>query len=347
MNEDQEIANQPDSPRQDRPEHRRWLGWLAAGLALEICLLTVGVGAWWLRYRYLANEEPAVPIAAAPTTVSPRNPNPPTATGELSITLPATVAPATETSRPQPTLTASPTALINPPTGKIVFTCFDGAYDQICLMNADGSNRLQLTDDPATNFYPSLSPDGNQIVFSSRLDGNFEIHIMNSDGTGRQALTDGIGNLYAPEISPKGNRIVFTAASGSQQSIWVMKLDGSNPHPLENDSGADIDPTWSPTAAQIAFASARDGDTRLYIMNADGSNPHPLPGNIRIGGRSSWSPDGQSLAYYAGSRGAHEIYQVDIDGKNQTQLTGWRRQPGAQLFTRWALAGIYFISGWE
>src|SRR5512146_134861 len=38
-----------------------------------------------------------------------------------------------------------------PPTGKIVYTCFVNQIDQICLMNADGSGRKQLTNFEATS----------------------------------------------------------------------------------------------------------------------------------------------------------------------------------------------------
>src|SRR4029079_16416106 len=46
------------------------------------------------------------------------------------------------------------------PSGKIVFACYINQIDQICIMNADGTGRKQLTNFPATAFYPSLSPDG-------------------------------------------------------------------------------------------------------------------------------------------------------------------------------------------
>src|SRR5262245_43160294 len=46
------------------------------------------------------------------------------------------------------------------PSGKIVFTCYINQIDQICIMNAAGTGRKQLTNFPATAFYPSLSRDG-------------------------------------------------------------------------------------------------------------------------------------------------------------------------------------------
>jgi len=92
----------------------------------------------------------------------------------LSTTLPDDVTPTLSILNPTPfpTLTAAPQETIpvlppvggnfgnSPPTGKIVFTCFVDQIDQICLMNADGSERKQLTNFDATTFYASLSSDG-------------------------------------------------------------------------------------------------------------------------------------------------------------------------------------------
>jgi TolB protein len=209
-----------------------------------------------------------------------------------------------------------------PPGGKIVYTCFDGNFDQICIMSANGTDKKQLTYYSATSFYPSLSPDGKWVVFSSRVDGNFEIYLMDTMGKNIQQLTNDIGNLFAPEISPKGNRIAFTHESGGYQSIWVMKINGQNPHPLFESSGFDIDPTWGPTSMVLAFASGVEGKTNLFLVNADGKKIRPvLKNGITIGGRSSWSPDGQRLAYYAGESGNRNIFIVDIDGNENKQVT--------------------------
>src|ERR1051325_7193083 len=87
-------------------------------------------------------------------------------------------------------------------SGKIVFTCFVNQIDQVCLMNADGSERKQLTQENATSFYASLSFDGDTIYFVSRRTGSFEIYSMNTRGNGLRRLTKNIGSVYAPERSP-------------------------------------------------------------------------------------------------------------------------------------------------
>ena len=56
-------------------------------------------------------------------------------------------------------------------------------------MNADGAGLMRLTDNPATDYAPSWSPDGRRIAFHSSRDGHSEIYVMNSDGTGVAKLT--------------------------------------------------------------------------------------------------------------------------------------------------------------
>ena len=203
-----------------------------------------------------------------------------------------------------------------PPSGKIAFACYIKQIDQICLMNADGTGRQQLTSFQATAFYPSIAPDGQTVYFSARQNAGFEIFSMNIDGGGIKQLTKNIGSLYAPELSPNGERILFT---NNGNGLWVMKPDGKNPHPITNKD--DIDPTWSPNGKLISFASSRIGARQLFVMNVDGSNITQVTNLDNMGGRSTWSPDGTRLAFYRGLAGDHNIYIINMDGTGLVQLT--------------------------
>ena len=64
----------------------------------------------------------------------------------------------------------------------------DGNFE-IYVMNADGSNQTNLTNDPAGDLAPIWSPDGSRIAFASSRDGNPEVYVMNADGSGLANLT--------------------------------------------------------------------------------------------------------------------------------------------------------------
>lgn len=268
-----------------------------------------------------AGEATETPTATAqPTATTTPTHTPTTAPTETATAIPT----ATTTPLPTKTPTITPIPLIHtgPPTGRIVFTCFVNNIDQICTMDADGRNQQQLTFTQATNFYASWSPDGQQIIFSSRRDGNFELYLMNSDGSNQRRITQNLGSLYAPAISPDGRLVAFTAASGGVQNIWVMNLDGTNARPLTDTGTNNVDPVWSPDGTQIAFASDRSGEFAHYIIHVDGSNLRQIRADVpEIGGRSDWSPDGRWLAFYAGPRDNRDVYLVEIDSGEVRRLT--------------------------
>ena len=158
-------------------------------------------------------------------------------------------------------------------------------------MDADGGNEQRLTNNPRDDRYPSWSPDGKRIIFSSKRDGHFR------------------------------------GESGITSEIYVMDADGGNPQRLTENRKNDKDPSWSPDGKRIAFSSDRKGDLQnfeIYVMDADGGNEQRLTENRRFDEDPSWSPDGERIAFWSNREAdLHnaEIYVMDADGGNLQRLT--------------------------
>jgi len=86
---------------------------------------------------------------------------------------------------------------------------------ELFVMDADGKNQRQITNNGAANFAPYFHPNGRQIIFSSNLGDargrNFDLYLINEDGSGLEQITfypdfDGF-----PMFSHDGKKLVFAS----------------------------------------------------------------------------------------------------------------------------------------
>ena len=90
---------------------------------------------------------------------------------------------------------------------------------EIFVMNADGSNKRQLTDNGAANFAPFFHPNGRQIIFSSNAGDPsgrvFNLYLLDVASGETEQITHG-GNFNSfPMFSPDGSKIVFASDRGA------------------------------------------------------------------------------------------------------------------------------------
>jgi TolB protein len=86
---------------------------------------------------------------------------------------------------------------------------------EIWVMNADGSNKRQVTSNGKANFGPYFFPDGRRIIFASNMDDprgrNFDLYKINADGTGLERITFNETFDGFPMFSPDGKKLVFAS----------------------------------------------------------------------------------------------------------------------------------------
>ncbi len=88
---------------------------------------------------------------------------------------------------------------------------------EVWTMNADGSNKKQVTNLGVASFAPFFTPDGKRIIFctnyfaTDKSKRNFDLAVINADGTGLERVTFNETFDGFPMFSPDGKKLVFAS----------------------------------------------------------------------------------------------------------------------------------------
>jgi TolB protein len=201
----------------------------------------------------------------------------------------------------------------SPDGSKIAFEVFLAPpMNGIWVMDANGSNKKQLTDDGGAG--PSYSPDGTRIVYTLTSG----LVVMRADGThGKQIVSTFVPDQ--PEFSSNGKMIAYSQGG----RIWVVLGNGRGPRALTR-AHDDSNPSWSPDGTRIAFTRSGTGphSEDVWIMDADGTNLVNVTANLTDGTlfrEPAWSPDGTKIALqrYPDCYGGGLI-TINVDGTGET-----------------------------
>jgi Tol biopolymer transport system component len=176
---------------------------------------------------------------------------------------------------------------ISPGGNKIVFSALYDDVDHLIVIDSDGKNWQQITDDNLMNKYgisrffrPTWSPDGNNILFNYNSNIDFSkvglgiLNIINKEITFISKI-DTLLPSYAI-WSPTRSEIIFEGVGYPGFQIYRANLDGSNIVKLTNSFMASF-PCLSRNGEQIAYVQWEkldDNSSAIWIMNRDGTNKY-------------------------------------------------------------------------
>jgi len=131
--------------------------------------------------------------------------------------------------------------------------------------------------------YPSISPDGSQIVFSYMGD----LYLVATSGGLARQLTRDSALDSRPCWSPDGSRIAFATDRNGNFDIYVINSNGGNSQRLSWHSAADIPCDWTTDGSAVLFSSARTDEVdcrlfpasylpELYQVNIAGGQPQQI-----------------------------------------------------------------------
>jgi hypothetical protein len=214
---------------------------------------------------------------------------------------------------------------VSPNGKKIAFTKDHDIY----VMNIDGSNVIQLTNDHYS-YSPAWLPDGSKLAYGRFAPPSnvFTVWTMNPDGTGK---------TFVRGLDPGNSPLKFNFTWSPVYST-LFAFDGGSGVKIGNTLNPDIQPrapegrtpSWEPDGKTILFAQSNN----QFEVVADDESPRALavPPNGTVGGVNAVSPDG---AFVAGGDATHnmELRSRARNGSTPNNFT-WETSAGKADWSR-------------
>jgi hypothetical protein len=227
------------------------------------------------------------------------------------------------------------------PAGRIAFASYiaEGS-SAIVVADADGSNRVQITDGSAWDRLPAWSPDGTKLAFLRGYEWNgSQVYVANADGSGlrQRELPFDPGAIHSLAWVSGGQEL----ALATDRITYIVPADG---HIGEYGAPAVRQFTitglsfgtysWSPVDSRIAYIWGRS------VRIADAGGTYMLEILDDVAGMATWespawSPDGRRIAVFTCrdpidgecTKLSLEIRPLIGRGSTIIPLAGWMHRP--------------------
>jgi tricorn protease len=206
----------------------------------------------------------------------------------------------------------------------------------IWISDRDGGHPVQLTSNPAAEFAPHFSPDGQWIAFSANYDNNTDVYVIPVAGGQARRLTW----HPAPDIvtgwSPDGKRVLFVSnrevANSRSGQFYEVSVDGGNERKVMK--AVAVEGAWSPDGKRLAYRpyimayagssgwrQHRGGDTPpIWILDPAGKTLEKIPHVNASDSNPLWV--GANIAFISDrNEGSANLFLYDSATREVRQLT--------------------------
>lgn len=239
----------------------------------------------------------------------------------------------------------------SPDGSRIAFTSDRGGGDNIWVMNADGSDKRQVTrEDFRLVNQPSWSPDGRFIAAkkhytTERSAGTGEVWLYHVSGGGGVQVVERANErlqkeLGEPTFAPDGSAIyytrnttpgnVFEYAQDSQSGIFAIErhdLATGEVTTAVSGYGGAVRPAPSPDGKELAFVRRDKDQTQLWVKDLASGRERMVYGKLDLDVQETWAvtgvypnmdwlPDSSGIVFWAGGK----LNRVNRDGSGNAVI---------------------------
>jgi len=209
--------------------------------------------------------------------------------------------------------------------------------------------QTQLTAAADSNYYPSISADGEVLVWTAhRTSDQGQLYSMRLDDFVETKVTtnwDRAVREIGGTFSPDGELVLSSTAHGSYELWQVPCAADCVPTNLTRTEHPERDvlPTFSPDGSGVAFYSNRAGNWDIWTKEiGNGGDPQRLTRSASFEMYPTYSPSGDRIAFWTNRDGGGGDIWV-IDSKNGASPSPLVVDPAQEGWSAWSPDGQWFF----
>jgi serine/threonine protein kinase len=218
-----------------------------------------------------------------------------------------------------PALQAGPSFSFTSDGKKLVYTR-KHIYSNLWLTtfgNSGDSSAIetkQLTTGTLLNYFPSISPDGRQIVFSRGDGEKSNIYVMPIEGGSPTQITFMDSYNTSPVWSPDGKHIAFACKEDEAFNVWKVSVQGRRPFQF-TESEISLDTPWITWSPGENILYQRPGNRNFHILNPETGEEVPLVQDESVGWIffPIYSPDRKRVAVHWNHKDGPGLWVISLD----------------------------------
>jgi TolB protein len=204
---------------------------------------------------------------------------------------------------------------------QIAFVSDETGNKEIYVMEADGSGIRRVTGNGSINLFPSWSPEGDTLVYTSYRSGRPGLWMI-SRGRRRTGpfLESSRAVTYRGVWAPGNGHLALVMNEDANTDIFMVEGSGRGLRRLTFGRSIETSPSWSPDQQRLAFVSDQSGAPQIYVRDMRSGQVRRLTFEGSYNASPSWSPTGEWIAYAAQTSSNFDLYLIDPDTGYTTAL---------------------------